>query len=333
MLNSDEALELFKKTLPSASSFLQLTTRASEVRARALAMIHAAQSSRPTQHLDMIALALHGKTSDFSKVIGMIDEMVSVLKSEQKDDDEKKEYCNNDIDKTEDKIKVFEQQAKDSDAAIADAKESVATLEQEIANLQAGLAELDKSVKAATAMRKEENTAWKQLQAQNTAAMDLIEMAKNRLQKFYNPKLAKFLQVGESVQAKKSGEAATGVMAMMDSLVAELEKETTVAESNEKDAQSDYEKFMADSKAMQIENSKLVEDKTAAKADAVGAAETHTENLDVNQKKLKGAQDQLGVLHQDCDWLLSNYDSRQEARSDEIESLKKAKAVLSGADA
>jgi len=158
-------------------------------------------------------------------------------------------------------------------------------------------------------------------------------MAKNRLQKFYNPKLAKFLQVRTTVQTQKSGEAATGVMSMMDSLVAELEKETTVAEGNEKDAQSDYEKFMADSKAMRIDNSKLVEDKTAAKADAISATETHEENLGVAQKKLKGAQDQLGVLHQSCDWLLSNFDSRKEARSDEIESLKKAKAVLSGADA
>jgi exonuclease VII small subunit len=328
MLNSDEALELFKKTLPSSASLLQLTDRASAVKARALEMIHNAQkSARPMQHLDMIALALHGRTSDFSKVIGMIDEMVSVLKSEQKDDNEKKDYCNHEIDATEDKIKILVQQGKDAEAAIADAKETVATLESEIAALEAGLKELDESVDSATTQRKKENTAWKELQASNTAAMDLIEMAKNRLQKFYNPKLAKFLQV------QKSGEAATGVMAMMDSLVAELEKETTVAEANEKDAQSDYEKFMADSKAMRIENSKLVEDKTAAKADAIGATETHEENLGVAQKKNKGAEDQLGVLHQDCDWLLSNFDSRKEARADEIESLKKAKAVLSGADA
>merc|ERR1719199_120317 len=120
---------------------------------------------------------------------------------------------------------------------------------------------------------------------------------------------------------------------MMDSLVAEVEKETTIAEADEKDAQADYGKFMADSKEMRIENSKILEDKSAAKADAIGATETHEENLGVSQKKLKGAEGQLGVLHQDCDWLLENFDSRKEAREDETESLKKAKAVLSGADA
>jgi len=85
MLNDDEALELFKKTLPSASSFMQLRESAATVRSRALAAIRAPHLR--SQHLDLIALALHGKTADFSKVIGMIDEMVSVLKAEQKDDE------------------------------------------------------------------------------------------------------------------------------------------------------------------------------------------------------------------------------------------------------
>ena len=39
----------------------------------------------------------------------------------------------------------------------------------------------------------------------------------------------------------------------------------------------------------------------------------------------------ISELHADCDWLISNYDSRKESRTNEIEALKKAKAVLSGA--
>jgi predicted phage tail protein len=68
MLNSDEALELFKKTLPSAAaSFMQVTASAAALRTRALETIRAVHV--PSRHLDLIALALHGKTSDFSKVI------------------------------------------------------------------------------------------------------------------------------------------------------------------------------------------------------------------------------------------------------------------------
>ena len=40
----------------------------------------------------------------------------------------------------------------------------------------------------------------------------------------------------------------------------------------------------------------------------------------------------IGNLHKDCDWLLQNFDLRKDARAGEVDSLKKAKAVLSGAD-
>jgi chromosome segregation ATPase len=336
MLNSDDALELFKKTLPSAASFMQVSAKSSNLKASALAMIR--NAGKHGLHLDLIALALHGKTSDFSKVIGMIDEMVSVLGSEQKDDDEKKEYCGSELDATEDKIKGHEQNIRDSEAAVADAKETITTVTKEIEALAAGLTALDASVETATEQRQKENAAFKELRASNTAAKDLIGMAKKRLNKFYNPKLAlistSFLQVQSRVQpslVQKKSEESAGVIAMMDTLAAELDKETTIATADEKDAQSDYETFMADSKKMRADNTKILQDKTAAKADAIGALESHDDILVQGQKSLKGAEAQLGALHGDCDWLLANFDARKEARADEVDSLKKAKAVLSGA--
>jgi chromosome segregation ATPase len=337
MLNSDDALELFKKTLPSAAAnFMQVTLQAKAVREKALAMIRASKTHG--SHLDLIALALHGKTSDFAKVIGMIDNMVSVLKTEQNDDDEKKEYCASEIDATEDKIKGHEQDIRDSEAAVADAKETITTTEKDIKDLVAGLSSLDAAVTDATEQRQKENAAFKDLRAGNTAAKDLIMMAKKRLNKFYNPKLAlvatSFLQVTARVQPamlQKKSEESAGVLAMMDTLVAELDKETTVATADEKDAQGDYETFMSDSKKMRAENTKILQDKTAAKADAIGALEAHEDVLVAGGASLKGANAQLAALHSDCDWLVANYDTRKEARADEVESLKNAKAVLSGA--
>jgi hypothetical protein len=90
VLNDDDALELFKKALPGASSFVQMEVSTSALRARALAAIRSAPRST---HLDFIAMAIQGKKIGFEKVITMIDEMVSTLKTEQNDDDHKKEYC------------------------------------------------------------------------------------------------------------------------------------------------------------------------------------------------------------------------------------------------
>jgi hypothetical protein len=89
LLNSDDALELFKKTLPSAASFMQLQVSAASTRERALEAIRGAQANSKRPGLDFIALALHGKKVGFDKVIAMIDELTEVLKKEQVDDNNK----------------------------------------------------------------------------------------------------------------------------------------------------------------------------------------------------------------------------------------------------
>merc|ERR1712073_122583 len=106
ILNDDDALELFKKTLPSAS-LLQAMESEQSVRKRALlAVTEAAKVRLQSQpQLDLIALALRGKSQGFEKVIGMIDEMVANLKKEQADDEAKKDYCDKELDTTEDKKK------------------------------------------------------------------------------------------------------------------------------------------------------------------------------------------------------------------------------------
>ena len=109
ILNDDDALELFKKTIPSASSsLLQLSSGASTAKARALAVIRKAQKGHKSPALDFIALALNGKKIGFAKVIKMVDEMVVNLKKEQQDDDAKKEYCEKMMDEAEDKVKALE---------------------------------------------------------------------------------------------------------------------------------------------------------------------------------------------------------------------------------
>merc|ERR1719161_1994212 len=108
ILNDDDALELFKKTLPSAS-FLQLQVTESEVRARALGMVKSMRKHhKGALPLDFISLALHGKKVGFEKVIKLMDEMVVTLKKEQVNDDSKKEYCLKELDLADDKKKVVE---------------------------------------------------------------------------------------------------------------------------------------------------------------------------------------------------------------------------------
>ena len=160
ILNDDDALELFKKTLPGASSFLQVEVSTDSMRQQALSLLQFLKASKKgdRQRLDFIMLALRGKKVGFDKIIKMIDVMVALLKEEQVDEDSKKEYCEMSLDKADDMKKVLERSVSKLEKAIDEAKETIATLTDEIKALAAGIVALDKSVAETTEQRKEENS-------------------------------------------------------------------------------------------------------------------------------------------------------------------------------
>jgi hypothetical protein len=378
VLNDDDALELFKKTLPGSASFVELSVTSKTVRGRALAALRSAPRS---VHIDFIALAIQGRKIGFEKVIKMIDEMVITLKTEQEDDDHKKEYCAAQFDQSDDKKKTLERAISDLDTAIEEAKDGIATTKEEIEALGKTIKALDKAVAEATEQRKEENEDFTELMASDSAAKEILGFAKNRLNKFYNPKLYKpppkrelsdedratlaaggtlapteapggIAGTGVTVLAsvsehgvakpppppeapgaykKKSGESG-GVIAMIDLLVKDLDKEMTVAKTEEKDAQADYEQMMKDSAAKRADDSKSLADKEAALADMEAALQKDTDSKASTTKELGATLQYIQSLHNECDWLLQYFDVRKEARSSEIDALGKAKAVLSGAD-
>jgi len=373
VLNDDDALELFKKTLPSsASSFVQVQVTSTAMRQKALAALKSGHKADP--RLDLIELAMHGGKMGFEKIIKMIDDLVVDLKAEQGVDDDKKSYCLDEFDKAEDKKKELDLDISDLDKAIADAEESIATLKSEVAALQDGIKALDKSVAEATATRKQEHDDYVETLAANTAAKDLLGFAKNRLNKFYNPKLYKAppkRELSEEEQItvsmggtlaptaapggiagtgiglaqvapppppeanlayKKSGEESNGVIAMIDLLVADIDKENQIMEVDEKDAQADYETFMSDASEKRSLDSKAITDKEAAKAETETQLQTDTDTKKSKTIEAMETAKYIGGLHEECDWLLKYYDARKAARVGEIDALGKAKAVLSGAD-
>jgi peptidoglycan hydrolase CwlO-like protein len=350
ILNDDDALELFKKTLPTPS-LLQLQSNMRSTKQRALAALQqASQGVKRDYRLDLISLALKGKKVSFEKVLKMIDDMVALLNKEQVDDDSKKEYCEKLIDKTEDDLKALELTVSDLGKAIADYKESIATLAEEIEGLEDGIKALDKQVAEATEERKNEHEENVETLANDNAAKEIIGVAKNRLNKFYNPKLYKPPPAGtEAAFAQRSGvapppppetfgayakkgEESGGVIGMLDLMVADLDKEITEIETEEKENQAEYEAFMDESAKKRANDAKSIEDKESAKADLEGTLVASKEEKAAKTKEAMATAQYLSEVHGDCDWLLSNFDTRKEARAGEIDSLKKAKAVLSGAD-
>jgi len=377
ILNDDDALELFKKTLPgSSASFLQFQEARKMMRTKASEFITRAQSFTKRPQLDLISLALQGKKIGFGKVIKMIDDMVALLGREQTDDDNKKEFCNTQLDTTDDKRKQEERAIADAETVIADTQESIAQLRSDIKALTDGIAALDKSVTEATENRKEEHAAFQELMAQDSAAKEVLGFAKNRLNKFYNPKLYKappkrvlseeeritanmggtleptaapggiagtgvtvFAQIkAHEVQPEAPGayktksQESNGVIAMIDMLVADLDKEMAEAKTAETNGQAEYEADMRDAAETRRSDSKALTDKQAALAAAEGDLQSAKDDHSAHTKELMAVLSTIESLHGECDWLLKYFDVRKEARAGEVDALNNAKAVLSGAD-
>jgi len=365
LLNSDDALELFKKALPTVSaSFLQMNTGLASQKAHALSMIAEAQEKSHQKlvltvpffdkapALDFIALALHGKKVSFAKVIKMIDAMVVTLKREQTDDDHKNNYCANQFDSAGDKKKGLERSASDLDIAIAKGIDANAALKDEIDGLENGIKALDKEVADATEQRKEENKDSTEELASSTAAKQLLNMAKTRLNKFYRPQKAQpkedgavLAQVNLHLQGApppppetagaymgSKDEANQGVMAALNTIIADLDKEMLEARLTEKNSQRDYEQAMQDSADRRALSTKTLTDKGASKASVEAEIEDNKADKADTDTELMATDKYIGSLHAECDFLVQYFDARKEARSGELESLQSAKAVLSGAD-
>jgi len=375
ILNDDDALDVFKKTAASALvqapvGLLQRSTHKASKGKRAQSILAhvAAKYKTPTLKLMLYTLnskLKHKSAGGFGEVIKMIDDMVVLLGKQGEEDEKAKEFCEDEFDKAEDEEKAAKTKQAQMEATLAEKTDEISQLMEEISVLSKGIGELDYAVAEATEQRKEEHADYVEAMQLNEAAIGLVGKAKNRLQKFYNPSLAKsaaasaasasFIQAADFVQIKahtdadalfdvappepapetfgeykKSGKS-SGVMGMMDSIVRDLESDMKDAEYEEKTAQKDYAELMADSKATRQADSKAIVDKTAAKAEAEGKLMEAKEGLAAASQDVTLVATTIQDLHAKCDFIMQNFDMRKEARANEIDSLKNAKAVLSGA--
>merc|ERR1719240_288165 len=90
------------------------------------------------------------------------------------------------------------------------------------------------------------------------------------------------------VHSQKKTEESAGVIAMMDLLLNDLEKQMTIASTDEKNAQEDYEKAMADAKEKRTADAKLLGEKMTEKAETDAALDTHEDDKADATEELMG---------------------------------------------
>jgi len=207
--------------------------------------------------LDLLALALSGKKAagqgTFEKVIKMIDNMVEVLKKEQVDDDDKKEYCGIQLDSADDKKKGLERTLTEAENAIETSTEAIATLTEEIAAANSQIAETETAILKASQVREGENAEFQTVVADQRATQDILTKALGKLKAFYKKAKGGALMQKASQEppvkfnAYKKNSGASPVIGMIEQIIEDSKALEAEAVAGEKEAQATYETFVKDS--------------------------------------------------------------------------------------
>jgi len=343
-LNSDEAHDLFTRTFNPV--LLQVGQKKANTRLQVAKMLKAtAMSARDPTLLRLSSqVAKAGDNPAFDKVKEEVIEMINMLKKQQRDEVVKRDYCIDAFNTNERDTGMKTRDRDDLTALIDDLKLTIETLDKEIEVLKAEIAEIQIEMKRAKENRAKENAEFETTVADQRATQKLLAVSLKILSDFYNTALVQTKQKGQQKAQAVAGQApppgfasyeksasSGGVMGMMTGIIDDakaMEEECIRAETK---AQKDYDVFVSESEKTIEMKTNDITTKTADKAKAEDDLVQAKKDMDATLTELESLANSEAELHEECDFLLKNFDSSQAARSAEMESLKEANQIFSGA--
>merc|ERR1719235_1894854 len=336
-LSSDEAHELFTKTFNPG--FLQQRLEDSRrVQVTKLLQAAAAKSKDPR----LSALAVRSRMDAFGNLKKTIQTMVDRLLKEKEDDVKHKDFCMEQFNENSRDTEVKTQEKQDTEAKIAELKAAVDALSKDIETLKAELADLASQAKIAGEDREKANKDFQVILADQRATQKLLGTALGILKGFYEKAaLAQVQAHGMSKQKASQAQPAFksyeknknsgGVMGMMQGIIDDAKAMEAEAIRAEEDSQKSYEDFVQDTNDSIEAKKKDLAAKTRTKSKTEAEQLEKEVDLDHIMSALDQLATELGDIHRSCDFLLKNYEVRTAARDSEIEALKQAIALFSGA--
>lgn len=351
ILHSDDARDLFKKSFASHSaSFLQLRVSHVAKNRQASASDAIMRAANHVGDLRLMAIATRltlVSNGHFDKVIAKIDAMIKQLEGESDDDKKAKTEC-------EDNRKQDITDARDTSHAIDDLSDKITKLEEEIKQKKEEIEDNLKEIKKikdeladATKIREEEHEEWKENDADDKSASELVASAKKVLAKFYEDNNLNLLQhlAGREPPKVEAGEApppppatweepysgaseSKGIVSILGSIKDDIDKDRADAEKAEKEAAGKFDTFKSDSESQigTLEDSNVnLETAVGQKEDEITSSKT---DIGTKKKELEATVKKLKDAQEGCDFITVHFELREENRKIEIEGLTKAKEIL-----
>lgn len=345
VLTADEARDTMSRTFNflqvSSASVRQQHHSVQRWRASRLLRSVSAKSDLP----ELAILATRVELDSFTRVKKAIDDMVAQLKQQEADEVKKNDWCKGELHDNDMDTRRNEDRKAELSSKIDDLSSSISGFTDELASAQHQIAELHLELQRASENRQKENLDFQQTIADQRATQHVLKVALERLAKYYDQedllqtKLQTIVDAAGKKQTPPMTQAeykpssnANGVMSLIEKLVLDavaLEKD---AQKSEASAQAQYESLVNDTNASVAALQKEIVDKIQTTALAKKEKLVTEGDLADTVTELDNLGKYNGDLHGECDYLLGNFDTRQEKRGQEIEALQQAKRILSGAN-
>ncbi|CAL1167802.1 unnamed protein product [Cladocopium goreaui] len=349
-----------RDTIRDATSTALLSTRA-RTSVDGLSPVPAAlsfmQVSESQAIGDSLEQALRGQGGrGMGDVLRHIDDLHDVLDQEQASDEDRQKYCETKLRQATAAKSNKQREAEDAKSIIATYQNELDTVVGQIGSLKARMEDLDKQVAKTTSARQAERTAFEKSRDTNHAALELLAVAEKRLERFYATSLvqasdkalgqvASAQDTSSSLAASRSrsppptadlsyqtqGGGATRVLQLFNTIKADVQKQNAMLESEDAIGQSEYENLVKNSNEKKMADNRSLGSKEAAKAELEADLQRSRQGLRSLNEVLTALDEEIRTLHKQCDFLLKNFDLREDARRAEKRSLTRAKAVLEAA--
>merc|ERR1719277_2734922 len=216
---------------------------------------------------------------------------------------------------------------------------TIAHLTKAIDTLKAEIAEMQVQLKRAGEDREKQNKEFQTTVSDQRETQKLLTAALAILGEFYGEKAALLQHQQEPVgppppagfEEYKKSAASGGVMKMLEQIISDAKAMEAETIRSEEDAQKAYEDFVKETNASIEAKSKDIINKSDDKAKAESDLVVTKESKEATMLELEQLSNYNAQLHQSCDFVMKNFELRQTARDEEVEALKQAKAILSGA--
>merc|ERR1719356_1096803 len=263
-----------------------------------------------------VRLAARSGSDPFSKVKGLISDMIAKLEKEASADATKKAYCDKETaeatssknDKTAD-VEKLSVRIDRMAARSATLKEEVSTLQKELADLAKSQVEMDK-------VRASEKANFDADKPELEAGIKGVQVGAKILREFY----------GSSGSDNKG--AVNSILGFLEVIESDFSKALAQRSAAEDSAQAEYEKMTQQNQVTRTskeQDRKYKEQEMATLATDIAAAKTDRES---KQTELDSVLEYLEELNKMCVAKAETYEERAAKRAAEIAGLKEALEIL-----